>query len=65
MQEFPALLQKLMEKDYGNAIRAGFECTSLFPFNLDRVLSKLPTEDREVTSQVHQVFLNKLTDMRY
>jgi hypothetical protein len=65
MQEFPALLKKLMEKDYGNAIRAGFECTGLFPFNPDRVLSKLPTEDREVTSQVHQVLLNKLADMRY
>jgi hypothetical protein len=47
-----------MAKDYRQAIRGGFEATGLFPFSVDRALSKLPAEDREVTSRVHQALLN-------
>jgi hypothetical protein len=54
-----------MEKDYGPAIRGGFEATGINPFNMDRVLSKLPKVDREVTSNIQQQLLNKLGDLRY
>lgn len=65
-QEFPKLLNKLMEKDYSNAIGGGFEATGIFPFNPDRVLAKLPQENREnVVSDVHKQLLKKLSGMRY
>jgi hypothetical protein len=32
---------------------------------VDRALSKLPAEDRQVTSKVHQALLNQLQEMRY
>ncbi len=32
---------------------------------MDRALSKLPAEDRQVTSKVHQALLNQLQEMRY
>jgi hypothetical protein len=44
-QSFPGLLRQLPEKDYGFSIRGGFESTGLYPFNVDRVLSKLPAEE--------------------
>jgi hypothetical protein len=46
-----------MQKDYGPSIRAGFEATGIYPTSVDRALSKLPAENREVTSEVHQVCL--------
>jgi hypothetical protein len=37
-----------------------------YPFNPDRVLAKLPEEDREsVVSGIHQQLLKKLSAMRY
>lgn len=62
---FPSLLKKLLEKDYGDSIRSGFQATGIFPFNPERVLAKLPTEQREVDSAVQQQLLNRLSSMRY
>jgi hypothetical protein len=65
MKVFPSLLKQLLDKDFGDAIRAGFECTGICPLNAERVLSKLPKEQREVDSQVQQQLLNKLSSIRY
>jgi hypothetical protein len=62
---FPSLLKKLLEKDFGDAIRSGFACTGIFPFNADRVLAKLPQDQRQVDSDVQQQLLNKLSSIRY
>jgi hypothetical protein len=62
---FPSLLKKLMEKDFGSAIRSGFECTGIYPVNPERVLSKLPKEQREVDTDIQQQLLNRLNLMRY
>lgn len=62
---FPTLLKKLLEKDFGSAIRSGFESTGIFPVNLERALSKLPEEDQEAETHVQQQLLNKLSLMRY
>jgi len=54
-----------MEKDYRQAVRGGFEATGLFPFNPNKPLAKMPAEEREITTQVHQALLNQLQEMRY
>jgi hypothetical protein len=64
-QVFPSLLAKLLEKDYSNSIRSGFECTGIFPVNVERALSRLPDEDPEVETHVQQQLLNKLHEMRF
>jgi hypothetical protein len=65
-QAFPKLLNLLMQKDFSNAISGGFEATGIYPFNPNRVLAKLPHENREnVVSDVHQQLLKKLSGMRY
>jgi hypothetical protein len=66
-QSFPGLLKKMLEKDYGPAIRSGFEGTGLLPFNVERPLSKLPREldVRVVESAVQEQLLKKLSDMRH
>jgi hypothetical protein len=62
---FPSLLKKLMAEDFESAIRSGFEHTGIYPVNPERVLSKLPKEQREADSDVQQQFLNRLSTMRY
>lgn len=64
-KEFPALLRKLMEKDYGESIRSGFESCGIHPFSAERALKKLPVENRVVESLIQQQVLNKLHSMRY
>jgi hypothetical protein len=67
-QVFPTLLKELLEsKDYGPAIRSGFETTGLYPFSMEKALSKLPVEveEREVESAVQRTLLNTLSNMRY
>jgi hypothetical protein len=54
-----------MLKDYGPAIRSGFESTGICPLSVDTALSKLPKEDREVATKVQQQLLNKLSELRY
>lgn len=65
LKVFPSLLKKLLDKDFGDAIRSGFECTGICPLNPERVLSKLPKEQRNVDSDVQQQLLNKLSSIRY
>ena len=55
--EFPKLLRVLMRKDYRSAIKGGFDGTGLYPFNPQRVLSKLPNEEPEDTSGVHRAVI--------
>jgi hypothetical protein len=62
---FPSLLKKLLEKDYSNSIRSGFESCGYIPFNVQKVLAKLPQEDQEVESNVQRQLLQKLNSMRY
>jgi hypothetical protein len=64
-QEFPTLLSQLMEKNYAESIRKGFETTGLFPLSLEKALSKLPQEEREIESAVQLQVLKKLESMRY
>jgi hypothetical protein len=66
-QSFPALLGKLLEKDWGGPIRSGFAATGLYPFSLERVLAKLPKEinSAEIETAVQKTLLNKLNDMRH
>lgn len=64
-QEFPSLLVKLLEKDYGPAITAGFEACGIYPLNADRALSRLPPEQREVETEVQRQLLQQLETMRY
>jgi hypothetical protein len=64
-QVFPTLLKKLMEKDYSEAIRSGFESCGLFPLNPKKGLDKLPKENREVETLVQRQLLEKLSSMRY
>ena len=47
-QEFPILLRQLMEKDFSNSIRSGFESCGIYPCSLERALKKLPEENRQV-----------------
>jgi hypothetical protein len=62
---FPGLLRQLLEKDFGPSMRSGFESTGLIPFSMERALSKLPDEDREVETAVQGQLLQRLSDMRY
>ncbi len=62
---FLSLLKKLLEKDYSGSVRIGFESFGLIPFSLQKALSKLPQEEREVESNMQQQLLNKLNNMRY
>ena len=57
----------MLEKDFGNSIRSGFETTGLFPLSAARGLAKLPTpvEEREVETLVQQQLLEKLSTIRY
>jgi hypothetical protein len=64
-QSFPGLLGQLLEKDFGPCIRSGFESTGLFPFSLEKALSKLPAEERDVETDVQRQLLKKLDEMRY
>jgi len=66
-QDFPGLLKKLLEKDFGPAIRGGFEGTGLCPFSVERAISKLPMDldDREVETQVESTLLRTLDNMRH
>lgn len=64
-QIFPELLKQVCAKDYSAAIRSGFAGTGLFPLSLERALSKLPEEDREVETEVQRQLLKRLSDMRY
>jgi len=64
-QCFPGLLNELMEKDYSASVRSGFETTGLYPFSMEKALSKLPKEATDVDSDVQRLLLQRLTDMRY
>lgn len=64
-KEFPALLKKLMEKDYSESIKSGFACCGIFPFSLERALSKMPPTTVEIESQMHEQVLKKLQSIRY
>jgi len=67
-QVFPTLLKELLtSKDYGPAIQIGFETTGLYPFSMEKALSKLPeeVEERGVESEVQQRLLQTLSNMRY
>jgi hypothetical protein len=64
-QQFPGLLKQLMDHDFSDAIRSGFESCGLYPFNPERGLSKLPKDNREVESNVQKQLLEKLSSMRY
>jgi hypothetical protein len=61
------MVGSLMEKDFGPSIRSGFEATGLYPFSVEKALSKLPAEleDREVETAVQRTLLKTLEDMRY
>lgn len=62
--EFPALLAALMEKDYSESIRSGFDACGLYPFSLERALKRAPPEeDQEVESQVQQELLKTLSNL--
>jgi len=63
--ETPPLLKQLLEKDYSQSIRSGFESCGIFPLNLERALSKLPPEDREDVPAIQQQLINQLSTMRY
>lgn len=64
-QEFPKILAQLLEKDFGDSIRSGFESTGLYPVDVRRALTKLPQEDREIESAVQQKLLDRLSELRY
>lgn len=64
-KEFPGLLLQLLQKDYSTSIVSGFEATGLYPASVQRALTKLPAEHREVQSAVEQQLLNTLSEMRY
>jgi hypothetical protein len=46
-------------------MRSGFESTGLYPFNVERALSKLPKENRTVETEVQQQLLKWFNDIRY
>ena len=66
-QEFPKLLKELLQKDFGPAIRAGFEASGLYPFSVSRAVSKLPQDidEREVESLVVGTLVRQLDSMRH
>lgn len=64
-KDFPGLLRQLMEKDFSESIRSGFECCGIYPFSMERALQKLPEERREVDSLIQKQVLDKLHSMRY
>jgi hypothetical protein len=64
-QEFPALLKKLLEKDYSDAICSGFQTCGLYPLCLEKALAKLPQDEREVESDMQRQLLKQLSSMRY
>ena len=64
-QEFPALLNKLLQKDYSQSIRSGFEACGLFPLSVERALAKLPREDRGELPPIHKQLVQQLSSMRY
>jgi hypothetical protein len=65
LKVFPLLLKKLLDKDFGDAFRKGFECMGICPLNLERVLSKLLEEQRNMDFDIQQQLLNKLSSIRY
>ncbi len=64
-QPFPALLSALMDKDYSESIKSGFECCGLHPLSQERALAKLPAENRDVVSDVQKQLIQQLSSMRY
>ena len=65
-EEFPALLAKLLQKDFGPSIRSGFAATGIFPLSLEKALSNLPSEeDSSATTHVQQAMLARLKEIRY
>lgn len=62
-KEFPGLLTKLMEKDYSQSIKSGFECCGIYPWSLTRPLKKMPPP-REVETLVQQQLLARLQSLR-
>jgi hypothetical protein len=65
LQIFPVLLERLLQKDFSDSIRSGFEATGLFPLNKERVLAKMPRELAEEGNAVQQQLINKLSQIRY
>jgi len=57
----------LLEKDFGPAIRSGFETTGLYPFSVEKAIAKLPVEleQREVDTDVQRTLLKTLEAMRH
>ncbi len=55
----------MLEKDFGNSNRSCSEATGLYPLSIDRALSKLPKDTREVESEVQQQLINQLSDLRH
>ena len=66
-QVFPRLLKELLQKDFGPAIRSGFEASGLYPFNVRKAVSKLPQDidEREVETQVVGTLVRQLDEMRH
>jgi len=62
---FPTLLKNLLEYDFTEAIISGFEATGICPYSVDRALSRLPPEEREVESDVQRQLIQQLSTMRY
>ncbi len=61
---FPHLLTT---KEYGPATHSGSKVTSLYPFSMEKDLSKLPeeVEQRSVESEVQRTLLQTLSTMHY
>lgn len=63
--EFPGLLKKLMDVDYGDAIRNGFATTGLYPCSLEKALEKLPKEPEQVQGAMQRQLAGMLHDLRF
>ncbi len=62
---FPMLVGKLLERDFSSAIISGFAATGVHPFSMERALSKLPAENRDVDSAFQHQLLDHLKETRY
>jgi len=59
------LLERLLQKDFSESIRSGFEATGLYPLNKERVIAKMPRERGEEGNAVQQTLIDKLSQIRY
>lgn len=59
------MLTRLYCKDFSKAICSGFEATGHCPLNVERPLARLPEANRNFQSEVEQLLLDKLSQIRY